>query len=157
MTDLKQLFNNENIFYKQENIAGFDCTIGYIKKFRWSWMGTQLNTFIIVGQTEQKIDKQLIETFSKDCYEYSLKNNMGWPRGLQAAVGSIAILSGNTISEDAINFCEKLTKKHWSAFEVPVIYDSVKKQTIRYQNSPLWGKIYFPYFSKLIDDITGKF
>ncbi len=157
MTDLKQLFTNENIYFGQENIGGINCTIGYIKKFKWSWFATQLNTFVIVGQTEQKIDKSLIEEFSNNCFKYSLKNNKGWKRGLQSAVGSIAILSGTITDIAAINYCEKLTKKHWSAFEIPVLFDQSKKQITKYKKTPIWGSIYFPFFTKTIDNITSKF
>ena len=157
MMDLKQIFENENIFFSQENISGIDCTIGYIKKFKLSWFATQLNSFIIVGQTEMKIDKNLIENFSSSCLTYALKNNKGWPRGVQSGVGSIAILKGSNIDKEAIDFCENPSKKHWSAFEIPVLYDQTKKQITRYKETPIWGIIYFPFFTKIIDNITSKF
>ena len=59
MKDLKKQFENEKIYFAEENIDGFDCTIGYIKKFKWRWFATQLNTFIIVAQTEIAIDKKV--------------------------------------------------------------------------------------------------
>jgi hypothetical protein len=157
MTDLQQIFKNENIYFSQETIGGIDCTIGYIKKFKWRWIATQLNTFIIVGTTEKKIDKQLIENFSSSCLKYGLKNHKGWPRGLQAGVGSIAILNGSDIDSEAIQFCEKPSKKHWSAFEIPIIYDRTKREVIKYRKTPIWGRIYFPFFTETIQTITSKF
>lgn len=144
------------LFIENTTINGIACSVGYDKQFRWSWMATQLNTFIIIGSTDQPIDKALIEDFSNGCYEYSIKNNKGWPRGLQAGVGSIAILKGKTIDEDARAFCEKPSKKHWSAFEIPVIYDTANNKAIQYLKKPIWGTIYFPYFTDMIAAVTSK-
>ena len=151
-----EILKSENIYFGQDTLGGIACSIGYIKKFKWSWLATQLNTFVIIGKTDDKIDKQMIEAFSKNCFEYSLKNNKGWPRGLQAGVGSIAILQGSVIEDEAKDFCEKLSKKHWSAFEISVLYDIVEKKTIRYNKKPIWGTIYFPFFTKTIDSITSQ-
>ncbi len=152
----EEIFKREGIFFRQEIINEIPCSIGYIKKFKWSWFGIQLKTFIIIGETKDKIDKNTIEDFSKSCFEYSLKNHKGWPRGLQAAIGSIAILQGNYIDEEAINFCEKFSKKHWSAFEIPVIYRTDEKKAIRYKSKPIWGRIYFSFFTKTIDSIVEQ-
>jgi len=151
-----EILKNENIYFGQENINGISCSIGYIKKFKWSWFATQLNTFVIIGKTNDKIDKQIIEAFSKSCFEYSLKNNKGWPRGLQAGIGSIAILQGSVIEDNAKGFCEKLSKKHWSAIEIPVLYNIIEKKTIRFIKRPIWGAIYFPFFTTAIDSITSQ-
>ncbi len=153
----EEILKSEKIYFRNEVVGGIPCTIGYTKQFRWSWIATQLNTFIFIGETNNKIDKSVIESFSTACYKYALKNNKGWPRGLQAAVSSVAILKGDNIESSAIQFCESLSKKHWSAFEIPILYNTAHKKVIRYKSNPLWGRIYFPYFSKLIDNLTGKF
>ena len=153
----EEVLKQDNLFIENTTINGIPCSVGYDKQFRWSWMATQLNTFVIIGTTDQPVDKALIEKFSEGCYEYSIKNNKGWPRGLQAGVGSIAILMGNNVDEAARVFCEKPSKKHWSAFEIPVIYDTQNKKVIQYLKKPIWGTIYFPYFTELIAAISGKF
>ena len=152
----EEILKTEGIFLKNETIGGINCSIGYIKKFRWSWFATQLNTFVFIGETSSTVDRALIEKFSDDCYKYAIGNNRGWPRGLQSGVGSIAILKGNTIDPSAVEYCRKLIKKHWSAFEIPVVHDKQTKQTTRYTSNPIWGRIYFPYFSKLIDNLSSK-
>ena len=148
-----EIFKNENILFDEDNINGIDCSIGYIKKFKWSWIATQLNTFIFIGKTTEPINKNTIESYSESCLKYALKNNKGWPRGLQSGVVSIAILYGENIEKDAILFCTQFSKKHWSAMEIPVIYDSKNHQAIRFTNSPIWGHIYFPYIIKTIDRV----
>lgn len=152
----EEVLKNENIYFGQDNINEIACSVGYIKKFKWSWFATQLNTFVIIGKTNDRIDKQMIEAFSKSCFEYSLNNNKGWPRGLQAGVGSIAILQGSVIEDEAKDYCEKLSKKHWSAFEISILYNIDEKKTIRFIKKPIWGTIYFPFFTKTIDSITSQ-
>ncbi len=152
----EQALRHENIYIGQDNINGIACSIGYIKQFKWSWFATQLNTFVIIGQDSGSIDRQAIESFSENCIIYALKNNKGWPRGLQSAVGSIAVLQGNPVNEGARRFCEKPSKKHWSAFEIPVLYDTAEKKAIRYLSTSMWGAIYFPFFTKTIDAITNQ-
>ena len=49
----EDIFRNENINFEQQTINGINCSVGYIKKFKWSWFATQLNTFIIIGKTDQ--------------------------------------------------------------------------------------------------------
>jgi hypothetical protein len=56
-----------------------------------------LNPFVIIGEIDGQITKAVIEKFSTDCFEYALKNNKGWPRGLQSGVGSVAILMGSNV------------------------------------------------------------
>lgn len=151
------ILKEQGIFLKHDTVGGIPCVIGYDKKFKWSWMATQLNTFVIIGSFDGLIDKAVIENFSKACFEYGLKNNQGWPRGLQSGVASIAILQGKSIDRSASVFCEVLSKKHFSAFEISIIYDTEQKKTIKYLSKPLWGTIYFSYFGKLIESVTSKF
>ncbi len=156
MTSAETVLKSENIYFGQATIAGIPCTAGYIKKFKWSWLATQLNTFITIGETDNLITKEVLEDFSSHCYKYALKNHKGRPRGLQAGVGSIAILAGNNITEEAIKWCEKTSKKHWSAFEIPVLYRPSEKLAVRYLKQPVWGRLYFPYFTETIDMITSR-
>ena len=156
MNNIKQLLESEKLYFGEATIAGIPCTIGYKKEFRWSWFACQLNTFVIIGQASTSVDVQQIHDFSTACYEYALKNHKGWPRGLQSGVGSIAILCAENYSSSAAASCETLTKKHWSAFEIPIIYDMTQKKMIRFKKAPMWGSLFFPYFAKMIDAIAGK-
>lgn len=152
----EEIFRKENIYFGNTTLSGIDCTVGYIKKFRWRWMATQLNTFVFIGHTDLYITKELIDGFSIACFEYAKKNNKGWPRGLQAAVGSIAILQSNTVNDEAKAYAQGFLRKHWSAFEIPVILDMREKKMYRFASNPMWGAIYFPYFAKTITDITNQ-
>jgi len=156
MLSTKSLLETEGIYFGEETITGIPCQIGYIKKFKWSWIATQLNVFVIVGRIDKNADRKTMEDFSSACLQYAIKHHKGWPRGFQSAVGSIAILQAPGADEETLNFCSKLSKKHWSAFEIPVFYDTTRKEVIRFLKNPAWGAIYMPFFKNTIDTITGK-
>ncbi|MDE5419603.1 hypothetical protein L3049_16550 [Labilibaculum sp. DW002] len=156
MTDYLQIFKsrfvNDEMFFAQEKIDNkYDTVFAYLKKFKMSWFATQLNTFIAISQIEGEITKDTLKDYSSKTYKYALKNHKGWPRGIQAGVGSISVLIGTSVSKESIDYCKKLSKKHWSAFEIPVIVDLSKMQVIRFDKRPVWGTIYFPYLKALID------
>ena len=150
------LFKQEGIFFGEDTIANTPCSIGYIKKFRWRWMATQLNLFVMVGETDQPITAKLISDFSLACFRYATKNSKGWPRGFQSGVGSIAILKGTAVEPDAASFCRALSRNHWSGFEIPIICDTRKREYVRFQSNPLWGYVYFPFIAKTIDELLVK-
>lgn len=118
----KDVLISKSIFVGHEMIGNISCAVGYIKRFRLQWFATQLNSFVFIGEPMERIDRATIESFSSDCLAYALDNHKGWPRGLQSGVCSIAILQGWSIDQEAQRFCESFSKKHWSAFEVPVLY-----------------------------------
>jgi hypothetical protein len=152
----EEILKKENCYFEDQLINGIPCSIGYIKKFKWTWLATQLNAFVIIGKTDEHIDKEMMQQFSTACFDYSLKNSKGWPRGFQAGIASIAILQGDNIDEDAITFCQRFSKKHWSAFEIPVLYQVEKKQAIRFIHKPIVGAIYYPFLIQTIDTIIRQ-
>lgn len=152
----EEILKSETEYVRNGSIAGIECSVGYIKKFKWSWFATQLNTFVFIGETDKTIDKALIENFSRNCFEYALKHNTGWPRGIQSGIASISILKGNSIDNSAIEFCTRFSKKHWSAFELPILYDTNQNKIIKNQSGKIWGAIYFSYLNKIINAVTRK-
>lgn len=86
------------------------------------------------------------------CYEYSRKNYKGLPRGLQNGFASFAIIVSDNIDASAINRVENWSKKHFSAFELPVIID-LKSGKVHYNRSNLiWGMMYSDFFKQYIDN-----
>ncbi|WP_270090200.1 hypothetical protein [Sphingobacterium sp. SYP-B4668] len=154
--DVEKIIRDKNIYFAKEVIAGIPCTVGYIKKFRWRWLATQLNTFIIIGEIEGTIQPLMIRNFSKSCYQYAISHNKGWPRGLQSGIGSIAILIGAEMTQEAAAYCMGSPEVHYSAFEIPVAYLKKYRQSVKYTGTQLWGGIYYPYFNSLINEFVGQ-
>jgi hypothetical protein len=153
---LKELYKKESISVRDAEISGIICEIGYIKKFKWRWMATQMNLFIFIGSSNKNIDVRLLKEFSKGCLKYSLEHSKGWPRGIQSGIISIAILKGESVDNEGIAFCEQTPKMKWAALEIPVIYDQKEKKTTKFKSTPLWGLIYFPFINKTIDKVTKQ-
>ena len=98
----------------------------------------------------------MIDDFSARSFDYALKNNKGLPRGVFSAIASIAILQGEAPDREAVQFCTGPPRKHWSAYEVPVLFDTVNGQGFRFKSNPFWGMVFYPFFAETIDSITRK-
>lgn len=155
---IKAKFNESSIYHSEENILDNTSVIGYEKKFKWSWMATQLNTFIVAtdfGDTE--LNESLIENHLSESFKFSKQNYKGWPRGLQSGVGVISILISNNVSDGAKDYCQKLKSgKKWAGFSIPVVHNAKTNETFQFERNPMWGRIYYPYFKKMINNLSSK-
>ncbi|MEM5566818.1 hypothetical protein WNY78_16980 [Psychroserpens sp. AS72] len=154
LVSIKNKLNNASIYHSEVNILNKPSVIGYEKKFKWSWMATQLNTFIIAtdfGDTE--ITKAIIEQHLAEAFNFTKQNFTGWPRGLQSGLGVICILISNNITDEAKDYCIKLKSgKKWAGFTIPVVYNAETNESFQFSKNPLWGRIYYPHFKKLINN-----
>ena len=104
---------------------------------------------------DEPITVEVIEKFLTESFKYSKTHYRGWPRGFQAGVGVICILISNNIAEDAMTYCKELKAgKKWAGFAIPVTVNSSTSQSYYFEKNPIWGRIYYPYFSQLIKDLT---
>jgi hypothetical protein len=153
---IKERLNVKSIFFSEEKINGRPTVIGYDKQFRWRWMATQLNTFIMASDFgDEIISKQEIENFFTESFKYAKIHYSGWPRGLQSGLGVIAILVSENIDEEAKRYCKELKSgKKWAGFSIPVTINSSTNEVYFFDKNPVWGRIYYPYFRKMITDLT---
>lgn len=154
--NIRECLNSKSIFFAENRINDRPTVIGYDKKFKWRWMATQLNTFIIASDfSDEIITEQIIEEFLTESFKYAKSNYSGWPRGLQSGLGVIAILISKKIDESAISYCNELKSgKNWAGFSIPVTIDSYTNKVYFFDKSPMWGRIYYPYFKKMINELT---
>ena len=83
--------------------------VGYDKQFRWTWMATQLNTFITVTDGgDELITPKILWTHQMEAYAFAKANNAGWPRGLQSGLASISIIISTNLSKEAKAYCTEL-------------------------------------------------
>ena len=152
---IKNKLQSKSIYHSQEKILDKPSVIGYEKKFKWSWMATQLNTFIVTSDfANEEINTALIEKHLKESFNYAKKHNKGWPRGFQSGLGVISILISDKIDEESKEYCLKLKSgKKWAGFAIPVVIDSENKQIYRFEKNPMWGRIYYPHFKEIINDL----
>jgi len=155
---IKEKLQQAAIFHSDQEILGKPSVVGYEKKFRWSWMATQLNTFIVVTDFgDETVDKSLIEMHLSAAFDFTKKNYTGWPRGLQSGIGVISVLISTNVTEEAKEYCKKLKSgKKWAGFTIPVVFNSETEETFQFQSRPMWGAIYYPHFKKLINDLKSS-
>jgi len=156
LQNIKERLNSKSIFFSEDRINDRPTVIGYDKKFKWRWIATQLNTFIIVSDFgDEIIAEQTIDEFLTESFKYTKTNYSGWPRGLKSGLGVIAILVSKNIDESAIRYCKELKSgKKWSGFSIPVAIDSSTNKIYFFDKNPIWGRIYYPYFKQMINEFT---
>lgn len=150
----KANFKRLEILHSEEPFIDYPSVIAYEKKFRFRWMATQLNTFIVVSDFgDKQIGVEEIEYHLNNAFNYTKKHYTGWPRGLQSGIGVISILISSNLTGDAKEYCRALRSvKKWAGFTIPVVVDSTENKVHQFVSSPMWGAIYYPHFKKLIKE-----
>ena len=143
-------FKQDGFTLQEDKIDSFNVTVATKSQFKVSWFASQLNFFAIIGVSKH-ITKETIENYSKNCIDYAKKNNKGLPRGLQSGVVSFALLVSSNVDEEAKKFAQKRPKKHFAAFEMPVIFDLKENKLYYYDKTPFWGSIYYESFRNFIE------
>ncbi|MCP4442437.1 MAG: hypothetical protein GY810_26315 [Aureispira sp.] len=153
---IKKSLETGNIYLSEEQILDKPTIIGYEKKFRWSWMAVQLNTFIVATDFgDEEVTPDLIEEHLSTSFAFAKKNYKGWPRGLQSGLGVISILISSNIDEAAKVYCQKLKSgKKWAAFTIPVTVNSATNEVYSFEKKPMWGRIFYPHFRRMIDGMA---
>ena len=152
---IKSKLEASSIYHSEGSMLEKTSVVGYEKKFRWRWMATQLNTFIVATDFgDQEIDVPIIEQHLSAAFKYANKHYKGWPRGLQSGIGVISVLISNNVTEEAKEYCRKLKSgKKWAGFTIPIVHDAQDQQTHQFQKNPMWGAIFYPHFRRLIDGL----
>ena len=83
-----------------------------------------------------------IELYSEECLKQALRDKKGLPVGLQNGVVSYNVIASENISSDAVAFVTERPRKHYSAFEMPVLINLNNRELHYYRGKILWGKIY---------------
>lgn len=154
-TSIKSKLEAQEIFYYEDHIMGKPSVIGYEKKFKWAWMATQMNLFIVATEVgDEEITVEMIEKHLTEGYAFSKQHYTGWPKGFQSGVGVISILISSNVSAAAKAYCTEMKAgKKWAGFSIPVVYDSSTNETFQFEKNPMWGRIYYPHFRKMIDGL----
>ena len=132
-----------------DKIGDFKVGIGKKKEFRFKWVATQLQIFVIMSSVTN-ISKDLIQWFSSVSLDYTLIYKKGLPRGLQSGAACFALLVSTNVNEEAKKWVQQIPKKHFAAFEMPVICDLSNNQIYYCQKTPILGGIYYKFFREFI-------
>ena len=137
LESIKSKLNQQSIYHSDSNILDKSSVIGYEKKFKWAWMATQLNTFIVATDFgDEEITTVVIEKHLTASFDFARNNYSGWPRGLQSGMGVVCVIISNNVTDAAKDYCLKLLSgKKWTGFSIPVIYNSKTKELYRFQKN----------------------
>lgn len=80
-----------------------------------------------------------MQAYTKACSEWALNNYQGALRGLQKGVVIYAVLLQHPLRADAMGYTKELPKKHFAAFDVPVLVDPVTGTCEMLEKTPVWG------------------
>lgn len=153
LTRIKKNLEAQNLYHSTTDLSGRPTVIGYEKKFRWKWMATQLNTFVIASDfNDAPITPGVMSDFIDEAFTLSKEHYAGWPRGIQSGLGVIAIALGTEITPDAQRYCTGLESgKKWAGFTVPTTVNTGSGAVYKFEKNPMWGRIYYPHFKALIE------
>lgn len=147
------LFKVESKFSgkKMCNINNLGVTQFYEERFEAKWLATKLKIYSFVAY-QPHISKNDIMAYSDNCLLYALNDYKGLPRGFQNGVGCFNVLVSENIDADAIAYSMERPKKHFAAFEMPIIYDLSNNKLYFYPKTPMWGAIYYKFFRQYIEN-----
>jgi len=150
-----RLDSNSRLF-SRDSICDKPTAIVYDKEFKWQWLATQLNTFIIISNfAEESVSPLAIEKVLFEAFGYAKLHYNGWPRGVQSNMAIIAIAISEHIEDEAVIHCNELrSKKRWAGFSIPVAIDAAANKVHFFKKYPMRGIIYYPHFKKLITEMT---
>lgn len=152
---IKGKLKNASIYHSEIELFEKRSVVGYEKKFRWRWIATQLNTFIVATDFgNDEINNTQIEDHLAKSFKFTSQNYTGWPRGLQSGIAVISILISSNVTDEAKEYCRKLKcGKKWAGFTIPIVCDSTTNEVFQFEKNPMWGRIYYPHFKKLINTL----
>jgi len=134
---------------KEIDINGCETTRVYEEFFKAKWLFTKLKIFSFVSYADT-ISSSEIENYSLACLTYSKKNKPGLPIGIQNGVVCNNILVSQSVDNSAIEFATSRPKKHFSVFEMPIIFDLSQNKLYYYNGQITWGKLYQNFIKSYI-------
>ena len=129
-------------------VGGPTAVVGSTSKFRWSWMATQLNTFIyaasfLPGTTSAFLD-QYMATACQDAI-----NRKGAMRGFQVGVAAVAVAAVDQATPELSAWAATPHGRRFAALTFPVLVDASPRQVVYPQRMALGG-IYTGYLKDLV-------
>ncbi len=91
--------------------------------------------------------------FSSRSTRYALDNRDSLlPRGLGGSLLAVPVLASEEFDEELKRWIQQtLAKKHWAAFEFPVLVALGEQRMYYCRKTPLWGGAYYKGFRRFVD------
>lgn len=94
----------------------------------------------------------VLRSYSSAAFQLAKTNKtVPLPCGIFEAVFCFAVvITANLHRQLAQSVCEIMPVKHWSAFEMPVVFDLANGGLYYFEKTPLWGAAYYAGFRREI-------
>lgn len=130
---------NGDVEIRDVYICGIGTRVAYDEVFRMKWLFSKLKIFSIVGNCEY-VTKETMEKFSKECFDYAVKNYRGLPRGFYNKMVVFPILGSTNVDESAKKFVKSKSNRGVTSCTIPIIMD-FSSETL-YHNDAFPASIY---------------
>jgi len=119
--------------------------------FEISKFGMVDRTFVFADIPELDVPK--LQQYSKAAFEFAKNNkSVSLPNGL-FSFGVIITANADPTLVEALKASQPIT--HWSAFEMPVIFDLANGGLYYYETTPMWGAAYHSSFRREVQNNLG--
>jgi len=90
------------------------------------------------------LDVRSLREFSKVSFKYS-ERHLGilWPRSLFYGIGCFPVVIVNSIDSNTADYVRNHVRKHWAAWEMPVIYNLASRELYYFELTPSYGGLYW--------------
>jgi hypothetical protein len=104
--------------------------------------------FFFIFAEFSTLDETSLREFSSKCFRYAKRYRSNpLPCGLFENVICFPVALCGTTNKHLVKAIRNDNPPmHWSAIEFPVIYDLRTQQLYYFEETPLWGKLYWGYF-----------
>ena len=127
---------------------GFNFDRMYHKKATEITRFGNVDTYAIVKAIEDNITAETFKSFSEQAFDYASKIRKGGPLGLGSMLVVFPLVVLEKIPQDVYTFLKSYCPKHWASVEFPCILDLETSNLYYYEQTPMWGALYYPTHRK---------
>lgn len=110
-------------------------------------------TRFVLATSMDKVDIETLQDFSTRSTKYALDNRGSiLPRGFGGSLLAVPVIISEDFEEALKKSIEETpAKKHWAAFEFPVLISLKDKRMYYCKKTPTWGAAYYRGFRKFVE------
>ena len=103
----------------------------------------KVDTYCFVNYMEENATGEYLKSYSNQVFDFAMGHRTGNPLGFGAMLVVYPLLVVDNISNDLHSTINTYCPKHFAAAEFPSIYDFTSGNLYYYQQTPVWGALYY--------------
>ena len=99
------------------------------------------------------VQSGVLQSYSSLSFQFANNNkSTPLPNGFFVAIFCFAVAITEGLDPHlALSICDTAPTKHWSAFEIPIVFDLATGDLCYFQKTPVWGAAYYAGFRREIE------